>query len=207
MFTAPKCVTCHASHVTCHVSHVTFFFLDKVVKLIGGGSVSTGPTPSSFYGLRLALLWLELPLLLIFLYLPLLTYLIWFALEVSARLSIPSSDSLFVSTFPLNTYRWSSGFFTLFLLPTDWLKYDLEPWGHSHICVFLGPLNLHIILIFVAWFCPTSLFSPFPSAAKQKIRPRNIKIRLLSDPISTKSQTKSGPKLAIMVVKSDLFQN
>ena len=36
------------------------------------------------------------------------------------------------------------------------------------------------------------------SAAKQKIRPRNLKIRLLSDHISTKNQTKSGPKLAIL---------
>ena len=35
-------VTCH---VTCHVSYVTinfFFFSDKVVKLIGGGSVING---------------------------------------------------------------------------------------------------------------------------------------------------------------------
>ena len=41
-------VTCHVSHGTCHMSCVTcnmsqffiiIFFLDKVVKLIGGGSV------------------------------------------------------------------------------------------------------------------------------------------------------------------------
>ena len=43
------------------------------------------------------------------------------------------------------------------------------------------------------------------SAAKQKIRPRNLQIRLLSDHISTKSQTKSGTKLAILSSKSDLF--
>ena len=51
-------------HVTCHVSHVIFlnnffkfffnliFFLDKVVKLIGGGLLSTGPTPSSLLIVR-----------------------------------------------------------------------------------------------------------------------------------------------------------
>ena len=36
-------VTCHLSHVTCHMSHV------KVVKLIGGGYIINGPTPSSFF--------------------------------------------------------------------------------------------------------------------------------------------------------------
>ena len=51
-------VTCHVSrvtyrmsHVTCHMSRVTFFFLffsDQLVKLIGGGSVINGATPSSF---------------------------------------------------------------------------------------------------------------------------------------------------------------
>ena len=56
-----------------------------------------------FNGIWLVLLWLELPRLFILLYLPLLTYLIWSALEVSAWLSIPSSDPLFVSTFLLNT--------------------------------------------------------------------------------------------------------
>ena len=35
------------------------------------------------------------------------------------------------------------------------------------------------------------------SAAKQKIRPKNLKIRLLSDHISTKIEPNSGPKLAI----------
>ena len=35
------------------------------------------------------------------------------------------------------------------------------------------------------------------SAAKQKIRQRNLKLRLLSDQISTKNQTKNGPKLHI----------
>ena len=37
-----SCVTCHVSHVMCHMSHVTckiFFYSDKVVRLIGGGSV------------------------------------------------------------------------------------------------------------------------------------------------------------------------
>ena len=43
------------------------------------------------------------------------------------------------------------------------------------------------------------------SAAKQKIKPRNLKIRLLSDHIFTKNQTKSKPKLAILRSKSDLF--
>ena len=47
---------------------------------------------------------------------------------------------------------------------------------------------------------------PESSAAKQKIRPRNLKIRLLSDHISTKNQTKSGPKFAILRLKSDLSQ-
>ena len=43
-------VTCHVSRVTCHVSRVRFFFFffDKVVELIGGGSVINGATPSSF---------------------------------------------------------------------------------------------------------------------------------------------------------------
>ena len=43
-------VTCHVSCVTCHMSHVTchfFFLLDKVLELIGGGSVINGATPSS----------------------------------------------------------------------------------------------------------------------------------------------------------------
>ena len=45
---------CQVSGVTCHVTHVFFFsffllFSDKLVKLIGGGSVINGPTPSSFY--------------------------------------------------------------------------------------------------------------------------------------------------------------
>ena len=43
-------VKCHMSHVTCHMSHVTchFFFFDKVVKHIGGGLLSTGPTLTIF---------------------------------------------------------------------------------------------------------------------------------------------------------------
>ena len=34
-------VKCHMSHVKCHVSHVTWhnFYLDKVVELVGGGSL------------------------------------------------------------------------------------------------------------------------------------------------------------------------
>ena len=44
---------CHVSHVTCHMSHVTyiyfFFFFYKVVKLVGGGSVINGATPSRSY--------------------------------------------------------------------------------------------------------------------------------------------------------------
>ena len=55
--------TCHVSHVTCHMSRVTChffllllllsfsFFLDKVLELIGGGSVINGATPSSFLGM------------------------------------------------------------------------------------------------------------------------------------------------------------
>ena len=34
-------------HARCHVSRVTFFW-DKMVKLVGGGSVVIGVTPSSF---------------------------------------------------------------------------------------------------------------------------------------------------------------
>ena len=49
-------------------------------------------------------------------------------------------------------------------------------------------------------------WSTVGSAANQKIRPRNLKIRLLADHIFTKNQTKSKPKLAILRSKSDLFQ-
>ena len=51
-------VTCHMSRVTCHMSFFSFFFLvkksknlkkmDKVVELVGGGSVINGAYPSSF---------------------------------------------------------------------------------------------------------------------------------------------------------------
>ena len=54
----PQPFMCHVSHVMCHMSCVTchlwrvtylFFFLsDKVVKLVGGGSVINGATLSSF---------------------------------------------------------------------------------------------------------------------------------------------------------------
>ena len=41
-------VTCHVSHVTCHPPYFFFFFfLYKVVKLIDGGSVINGTSPSS----------------------------------------------------------------------------------------------------------------------------------------------------------------
>ena len=44
-------VTCHVSRATCHMScvtcHIFFFFFDKVVEFIGGGSVINGTTPSS----------------------------------------------------------------------------------------------------------------------------------------------------------------
>ena len=48
---------CHVSCVTCHLSHVKLFFsnffyplkkLDKVVELVGGGSVISRAYPSSF---------------------------------------------------------------------------------------------------------------------------------------------------------------
>jgi hypothetical protein len=45
------------------------------------------------------------------------------------------------------------------------------------------------IFFFVKWVS---------SAAKHKIRLRNLKIWLISDHISTKNQTKTGPKLAIL---------
>ena len=35
-------VTCHVSHVMCHMSHLV---LDKVVELVGGGSVINGAYP------------------------------------------------------------------------------------------------------------------------------------------------------------------
>ena len=45
---------CHLSPVTCHLSPFFLFFfilkkIDKLVELVGGGSVITGPTPSSFF--------------------------------------------------------------------------------------------------------------------------------------------------------------
>ena len=46
-----SCVMCHVSRITCHVSHVTchmsHIFLDKVEKLVGGGSVINGASSSS----------------------------------------------------------------------------------------------------------------------------------------------------------------
>ena len=56
-------VMCHMSHVTCHMSHVTcqmscvpchifFFFFDKVVKLMGGGSFINGADPVKFLTLH-----------------------------------------------------------------------------------------------------------------------------------------------------------
>ena len=41
-------VACHVSRVACHVSHVTcnfFFIIDKVVELVGLGSVINGAYP------------------------------------------------------------------------------------------------------------------------------------------------------------------
>ena len=39
-------VKCHVSYVRCQVSHVfVFFFLDKDVGLVGGGSVINGAYP------------------------------------------------------------------------------------------------------------------------------------------------------------------
>ena len=50
-----SCVTCQVSHVRFHgpVSRVKFhifflLFLEKLVELVGGGSVTNGATPSSF---------------------------------------------------------------------------------------------------------------------------------------------------------------
>ena len=43
-----SCVTCHVLRVTCHVSIFLIFFLDKVVNLIGGGSVINGAYPVQF---------------------------------------------------------------------------------------------------------------------------------------------------------------
>ena len=46
-------VMCHVSRVTCHMSHVFFFvFFDKLVELIGGGSVINGATPSSLFSIQ-----------------------------------------------------------------------------------------------------------------------------------------------------------
>ena len=43
-------VLCNGLCVMCHVSHVTiYFFWDKVVKLVGGGSVINRTTPFSYY--------------------------------------------------------------------------------------------------------------------------------------------------------------
>ena len=50
MFAIP-CVMFHVSRAMCHVSHVTkkyFFLLEKVVELVGRGSVINGLNPSSF---------------------------------------------------------------------------------------------------------------------------------------------------------------
>ena len=42
-------VRCQVSGVRCQVYFFNFFCMDKVVDLVGGGSVITGPTPSSLY--------------------------------------------------------------------------------------------------------------------------------------------------------------
>ena len=47
-----SCIMCHMLRVMCQISQVTlnkiFFFVDKVVQLVGGGSVINGPTPCEF---------------------------------------------------------------------------------------------------------------------------------------------------------------
>ena len=54
-----SCVMWHMSHVTCDMSYVIIFFfflllnLEKVVKLVGGGSVIIGVTPPSLDHYRL----------------------------------------------------------------------------------------------------------------------------------------------------------
>ena len=40
-------VTCHMARVLCHNFFLFKFFLEKEVKLVGGGSVINGATPSS----------------------------------------------------------------------------------------------------------------------------------------------------------------
>ena len=56
----PTCVKFHVSHVTCHVSrvtcHMSFFFFDKIVELVHGGSVINGPSPSSLVDPQLIIL-------------------------------------------------------------------------------------------------------------------------------------------------------
>ena len=50
---------CHVSRVTCHVSPIFYiYFFYKVVKLVSGAVLSTGPTPSSFSCCFLTI-WLE----------------------------------------------------------------------------------------------------------------------------------------------------
>ena len=49
-----SCVTCHVSRVTRHMSHVKyniflFIFLEKVLKLVGGGSVIKGATLTGLF--------------------------------------------------------------------------------------------------------------------------------------------------------------
>ena len=47
-------VQCHVQHVTCHVSPVIFFFSfsDKVVKLVGVGSVTNALCPKKKFNLK-----------------------------------------------------------------------------------------------------------------------------------------------------------
>ena len=53
----PPPVMCHMSRVICQIPRVTchvsqfFSFSDQVVKLVVGGSLSTGPTPSRYYSI------------------------------------------------------------------------------------------------------------------------------------------------------------
>ena len=56
MFTNPRCVTSHTSHVTCHMSRVTCHMSNindkkkvyNLVELVGGGSVINGAYPDYF---------------------------------------------------------------------------------------------------------------------------------------------------------------
>ena len=50
-------VRCHVSGVTCNFFFYLFFFFDKAVKLVGGGSVINGAYPVWFIRLEIFLLY------------------------------------------------------------------------------------------------------------------------------------------------------